>query len=56
MSADPPKVVTWDAFFRAFESLRDQKFGLVQLVTACPGDGFEVVTVTIRKPEDKERV
>jgi len=47
---------TWDAFLRAMIATREQGFDLVQLTTACPGDGFETMTVTVRKPSERERV
>ncbi len=54
--ADPrrfevPPPVTWDAVLGALESTRAQGFALVQVRTSLPGDGYEVFTVTVRRPE-----
>ena len=58
MPGDPrrneiPPPPTWDAFLRALLATRNQGFDLVQLSTACPGDGFEVVTAIVRRPEQR---
>lgn len=50
-----PPPPTWDVFLRALVSMREQGFDLIQIVTACPGDGFETVIATIRKPAEVTR-
>jgi len=49
----PLPVPTWAAFRRSCVALEQQGFELVQLATSLPGNGFEVVTVTVRKPEER---
>jgi len=52
---EAPLLPTWEAFMKALAAARGQGFALVQVVTACPGDGFETMTVTVRKPSERER-
>lgn len=55
MTTKGPPQPTWDVFLKALASMRDQGFDLIQIVTACPGDGFETVIATIRKPAEVTR-
>lgn len=50
---DIPPPPTWDAFLRALTNVREQGFDLVQMSTSLPGDGFEVVTAIVRRPEPR---
>jgi len=51
----PPPRPTWDTFLQAMVNVREQGFDLVQMSTACPGDGFEVVTAIVRRPDGRGR-
>ena len=48
-----PPLPDWDAFLRAMANIRAQGFDLVQVATSLPGDGFEVVTAIVRRPEQR---
>lgn len=48
-------IPNWGTFLRALANIREQGFDLVQIATSCPGDGFEVVTATLRKPDERGR-
>jgi len=50
-----PPTPTWGRFLTALTNIREQGFDLVQITTSCPGDGFEIVTATMRKPDERER-
>lgn len=50
---DIPPPPDWDAFLRAMAAKRAQGFALVQVATSLPGDGFEVVTAIVRRPEQR---
>lgn len=52
-SNDKPPPPDWDAFLRALLATRNQGFDLVQVATSLPGDGFEVVTAIVRRPEQR---